>query len=246
MVSRKASTAVVAVVLGLATALAGAPAANASSTSAWARPDRCPPTAPAKLYATGATSASIILAWNASSDNVGVVAYRVYRQGALIGSVNALTFADTGLTAGTSYSYTVTAVDAAGNVSAPSNTLTVSTLSAGDIVADHVGCEYRYDFDNSWYIIRITLYVTYTGSYSSGGPFDGWVTLDGNLISGTLGSSTFSVTVNGPGPNDLSGVFVVDSQNQLGETDETNNSVSYNGDPSMVGGDPVDFTSYPC
>ena len=61
------------------------------------------------------------IGWTASSDNVGVVGYVVQRNGALAGTTtSALTLTDQGLAAGTAFSYTVQAVDAAGNVSAPS------------------------------------------------------------------------------------------------------------------------------
>ncbi|MHB8062632.1 MAG: discoidin domain-containing protein [Ruminiclostridium sp.] len=59
------------------------------------------------------------LRWNKSTENIGVTGYRVYRNGNLVGDVAATTttYSDTGLTANTSYSYTVLAYDAAGNCS---------------------------------------------------------------------------------------------------------------------------------
>ncbi len=91
--------------------------------------DTSPPTAPASLTATatGATTAS--LSWTASTDNVGVTGYTISRGGTAIGSVSGstTTFSDTGLTPGTAYTYQVTASDAAGNVSPPSNPATATT-----------------------------------------------------------------------------------------------------------------------
>ena len=88
------------------------------------------PTAPASLSASAITSSGLTLQWNAASDNVGVTGYRVYRGTTLLTTTTALLYADSGLSPATSYSYTVKAIDAAGNVSPASNTLTVKTAAA--------------------------------------------------------------------------------------------------------------------
>ncbi|MFB9328210.1 fibronectin type III domain-containing protein [Paenibacillus aurantiacus] len=88
------------------------------------------PTAPANLKFTSGNSTSISMKWDASSDNVGVVAYEIYRTnyGVLAGVVSGstLNFTDVGLTPGTPYSYSVKAVDAAGNRSAWSNPIGIT------------------------------------------------------------------------------------------------------------------------
>ncbi|QJD83896.1 DUF4832 domain-containing protein [Cohnella herbarum] len=89
------------------------------------------PSAPANLISTGTTASSASLAWSASTDNVGVTGYDVYRGGSLIGSTSSTSYTDSGLNAATAYSYTVKAKDAAGNVSLSSNTLNVTTASGG-------------------------------------------------------------------------------------------------------------------
>ena len=62
---------------------------------------------------------------------MGVTGYKVMRNGSLAGSTTtALTYSDTGLAASTTYSYTVEAVDAAGNVSPPSTAVTATTLTS--------------------------------------------------------------------------------------------------------------------
>jgi pectate lyase len=78
------------------------------------------PTAPTALSATTISDSQINLSWSASTDNVGVIGYDVYRNSVKIGTTAATTYSDTGLTAATTYSYTVRAFDAAGNSSAPS------------------------------------------------------------------------------------------------------------------------------
>ena len=97
--------------------------------------DTTAPTAPLNLTASLAgTTAN--LSWTASTDNVGVTGYVVRRDGtAQPATITGTTFADPGLAAGT-YAYTVTAVDAAGNVSAASNSASVTVSPApGDTVA---------------------------------------------------------------------------------------------------------------
>ncbi|MEV4555448.1 glycoside hydrolase family 6 protein [Kitasatospora sp. NPDC049285] len=93
-------------------------------------PDTTAPSVPTGLAAT-TTSSSVSLSWTASTDNVGVSGYDVYRGGTLVGSTNNLSFTDTGLSASTAYSYTVKARDAAGNVSAASAALSVTTAAGG-------------------------------------------------------------------------------------------------------------------
>jgi len=94
-----------------------------------ATPDTQAPTAPTGLASSNVTQTSLTLSWNASSDNVGVTGYDVYRNGSLLGSVTSTSANVTGLAAATSYSFYVKAKDAAGNVSAASSTINVTTLS---------------------------------------------------------------------------------------------------------------------
>ncbi|MBL8551350.1 MAG: DUF4038 domain-containing protein [Hyphomonadaceae bacterium] len=91
--------------------------------------DGAAPSVPNGLAAQAVTATSLTLTWNASTDNVGVAKYRVYRNGALLSpQPTGTSFNDSGLSGGVSYSYTVDAVDAAGNASAPSIALIVTTL----------------------------------------------------------------------------------------------------------------------
>ncbi|MEZ4839335.1 reprolysin-like metallopeptidase [Flavobacterium sp.] len=104
---------------------------NANFTITAGSSDTVAPTAPT-LSAAGTTSTSTNLSWSGATDNVGVTGYDVYRGGVLIGSTTtATTFAATGLTPSTTYTFNVRAKDAAGNVSANSNTVSVTTLAAG-------------------------------------------------------------------------------------------------------------------
>ncbi|MFF9327769.1 carbohydrate binding domain-containing protein [Streptomyces sp. NPDC014776] len=85
------------------------------------------PTAPTGLTSTGKTSSSVSLKWNASSDNVGVTGYDVYSGASKVASASGTSATVSGLSASTSYTFTVKARDAAGNVSGASNAVTVTT-----------------------------------------------------------------------------------------------------------------------
>jgi chitodextrinase len=98
-------------------------------------PDTQPPTIPTGLTANNITQTSFTLTWLASTDNVAVTGYDVYRNGNFLSTVAATSSNITGLTAGTTYSMTVRAKDAAGNISDPSIALNVTTTSAPDTQA---------------------------------------------------------------------------------------------------------------
>src|SRR5882724_3108308 len=100
----------------------------AASTTTQAVADTTPPSVPAGLTGTAVSSTQINLSWNASTDNVAVTGYRVYRGGTLIATLgNVTTYQNTGLTASTAYAYTVQAVDGAGNASAQSALASTTT-----------------------------------------------------------------------------------------------------------------------
>src|SRR5690349_328171 len=94
-------------------------------------PDTTAPSVPTGLSATAVSSAQINLAWTASTDNVGVAGYNVYRGGTKVGTSTTTGYSDGGLTASTSYTYAVSAYDAAGNTSAQSSGASATTLAAG-------------------------------------------------------------------------------------------------------------------
>lgn len=106
------------------------------NTAVAAPPDAVPPTAPSGLGATAAGSTQVNLAWTAATDNVAVTGYRVERCAGSgcgtfveVGSSATTTFADTLLTAGTTYVYRVRAIDAAGNLGPYSGTASATTTT---------------------------------------------------------------------------------------------------------------------
>jgi len=88
------------------------------------------PTTPSGLGASTST-AQVGLWWAVSTDNVGVVGYKIYRNGTYLASVTTLSYTDTTITTGSTYTYYVVAYDAAGNTSPSSNTISVTTGSSG-------------------------------------------------------------------------------------------------------------------
>jgi chitodextrinase len=94
-------------------------------------PDTTPPTAPTGLAAADVTATSLTLSWTAATDDIGVSSYEVRRDGVAVGTASVPSFTVTGLTAETAYSFTVLARDAAGNTSAPSAALSVTTAAGG-------------------------------------------------------------------------------------------------------------------
>jgi chitodextrinase len=89
-------------------------------------PDVNPPTAPSSLLASP-SQGRVALTWTGSTDDVGVTSYSVLRDGAQVGSSPSTSYTDETTAPNTSYTYAVVAVDAAGNASAPSNSVTVTT-----------------------------------------------------------------------------------------------------------------------
>ncbi len=89
--------------------------------------DTQPPTTPGTLSSSGVTSTSVNLAWGASTDNVGVTGYNIYRDGTLLTTVTTTSTTVSGLTPATAYQFFVRARDAAGNLSTQSNTVSVTT-----------------------------------------------------------------------------------------------------------------------
>jgi chitodextrinase len=91
--------------------------------------DALPPSGPTNLVSTAILPSQIDLGWTASTDNVGVSGYQVFRDGTPVATTTAAAFSDNGLASSSSYMYTVSAFDAAGNTSIPSAPLSVTTTA---------------------------------------------------------------------------------------------------------------------
>jgi hypothetical protein len=113
--------------------------------------DTTPPSVPATVVVTNYGSVYAKLSWSASTDNVGVTGYKVYRDGASTAlatiSDGTRTYLDSTLTASTTYSYQITAYDAEGNESAKSASHTVSTTAAASNLFASTNWEVGYYVD---------------------------------------------------------------------------------------------------
>ncbi len=97
--------------------------------------DTVAPTVPANLSGTSPTYSKVELKWGASTDNVGVTGYNIYKDETLIDISKTNSYTVSGLKANTTYTFTVKALDAAGNISAASNAASVKTLDSNDKTA---------------------------------------------------------------------------------------------------------------
>ncbi|MEV4430639.1 carbohydrate binding domain-containing protein [Streptomyces sp. R-07] len=115
---------------GVSTVRNRAVTANATDPCAATPPDTQAPTAPARVTAA-ADGVSVLLTWDPATDDRGVTKYQVTRTGGSAGTVvtdvGSTVYSDTGLAERTAYTYTVKAVDAAGNVSAASAAASATT-----------------------------------------------------------------------------------------------------------------------
>lgn len=95
-----------------------------------------PPGIPTNLEAIAVKGFQIDLNWSPSSNNFGVVGYKVYRDASLISTVGTTNYSDTGLRPDVLYTYSVIAYDAANNQSGESNLVTIKTLSINNLIKD--------------------------------------------------------------------------------------------------------------
>jgi len=118
-------------------------AVGAAFRAASASADTQAPSVPSGVSATASSPTQVDLSWSASTDNVGVTGYTIYRGGVRLASVSgsALRYSDTSAAPSTTYTYTVDAFDAAGNHSAQSSPVTATTpaTSGGHIAFVRAG-----------------------------------------------------------------------------------------------------------
>jgi chitodextrinase len=146
------------------------------------------PTAPASLTAGSITQTTFTLSWTASTDNVGVTGYEIYQNGTLKGTSTTTSYNVTGLTAATTYSFTVKAKDAAGNVSAASAAKSVTTLSASDTQAPTAPTSLT-----ATSISQTTFTLGWTASTDNVG-VTGYEIYQNGTLKGTSTSTSYSVT----------------------------------------------------
>jgi len=165
-------------------------------------PDTQAPSVPANLTSPAMTANSISLAWNASTDNVGVTGYQVLRAPgttggtfAQIATASSNAFVDSSLAASTTFRYQVRARDAAGNVSAVSNTATATTQAGG---TPGGGCSAAATVQTQWqegYVME-PVRVTNSGTAT----INSW-TVTFTLPAGHAITGSWNTTLTGSGQN---------------------------------------------
>jgi chitodextrinase len=120
---------------GVASAASLHQLANLVGSATVAATDNTAPSTPTNILSVNVTSSTVNLTWSASSDDVGVSGYTVFKDGSSIASAGSTSALISGLSPNTSYSFTVKALDSAGNSSSSSSALVVKTLSTSDAAA---------------------------------------------------------------------------------------------------------------
>ena len=160
----------------------GVGAAYAGST------DTTAPSTPASLAASGTTASSTNLTWTASTDNVAVTGYNVYRGTTLLAAVTTTNYVASGLTASTAYTFSVKAKDAANNLSASSNVVNVTTL-AGSTTITYCASTSSSTADEK--IGRVQLGTINNPSTGTAG-YENFTALSTNLTRGTANTITIT------------------------------------------------------
>jgi chitodextrinase len=162
---------------------------NTNFTIGTGSTDTTAPTAPISLTASGTTTTTTNLSWTASTDNVAVTGYEVYRGTTLLNTVTTTSFAVTGLTAATAYSFSVKAKDAAGNVSAASNVVNITTLSTSPTTLTY--CASSSTNTTRERISKVTFGTINNTSTGTTG-YENFTSLSTNVARGT--SNTITIT----------------------------------------------------
>ncbi len=123
-------------------------AASATITETTSAPDTQAPSVPANLVESNLAASQVTITWDASTDNVGVTEYDVLQDGVVVATVTGTTATITGLTQQTTYEFTVVAKDAAGNESAASAPLRVTTPQASGCI-NGIVAPYSESFESS-------------------------------------------------------------------------------------------------
>ncbi|MFJ6633297.1 glycosyl hydrolase family 18 protein [Streptomyces sp. NPDC091376] len=105
---------------------------NGGSCDGGTVPGDNPPSAPGTPSASGITNTAVTLSWTAATDDKGIKNYDVLRDGTRVATVTGLTYTNSGLTAGTDYSYTIQARDTADQTGPVSGARAVRTTGGGD------------------------------------------------------------------------------------------------------------------
>lgn len=155
--------------------------------------DTTAPTTPTNLIATAVSSSQINLCWDASTDNVGVRGYKIYKGGVYLKSVTGVTTSDTGLSAGREYCYKVQAYDTSLNESSQSIASCATTL-VSNVLTDRISGTVTL---NSVGVAGVTVNLTgiSSGTHSASTTTDA----SGNYGFGTVVNGEYIITASKTG-----------------------------------------------
>lgn len=152
------------------------------------------PSAPTNLTATGTTTTTISLSWNASSDDIGVSSYTVYRNGTKEGTTSNTSYKVSSLSPGTTYRFAVKAHDAAGNTSSASPALEATTEKSNDTQAPTAPTSLKVTT-----ITTTSIALTWSAASDNVAVTDYHVFKNGTKAAATGGTTSYTVT--GLSPN---------------------------------------------
>jgi hypothetical protein len=155
-------------------------------------PDTTPPSTPTGLTQLPTSTSQIDLKWSASTDDVGVTGYKVFRNGTQIATPPSPPYSDTGLAPLTTYNYTVSAFDAAGNDSPKSAVVSATTLAPPP---DTTTPTVSLTSPTTGAIVSGTISVTATAS-DNVGVVGVQFLLDGNPLGAEIPTSPYSISWN--------------------------------------------------
>ncbi|MFI8385263.1 glycosyl hydrolase family 18 protein [Streptomyces sp. NPDC085540] len=121
---------------------------NGASCDGGTQPGDNPPTAPGAPTASNVADTSLTLTWTPATDDKGVKNYDVYRGSAKIATVTGTSYADSGLTKGTTYTYSVTARDTIDQTGPSSGSTTVTTT--GGVIPPDPGGKVKLGYFTNW------------------------------------------------------------------------------------------------
>ena len=209
------------------------PVSNTETVVTLQAPDTEAPSAITDLASANTTTTTTDLSWSASTDNVGVTNYEVFQDGVSIANTGITTaFNVTGLTPSTSYDFTVFAEDAAGNVSAVSNTETVNT----DAVPDTEAPTAVLDLSSSGTTSNSTS-LSWSASTDNVGVTNYEVFQDGVSIANTGTTASFNVGGLTPSTSYDFTVFAEDAAGNVSAAGNTETVLTFDG------GGIIDYTS---
>jgi hypothetical protein len=210
---------------------AGGSSSGSATVTVGTSGDTQAPTVPTNLSATAVSSSAINLTWTASTDNVAVTGYQVFRNGTQVSTPATNSYSDTGLAAATSYSYTVKATDAAGNVSATSSAASATTQTGLTVTVTAPTGQLAAGTTQTTLSVTTSVNATCAWSNTSGLAFASMTTFT------TTGGSSHSTTLSGL-TNGTSYTTYVKCKDTLGNI-SADSSTSYSVASAGGGGGPI-------